>query len=188
MSAPLRRRSLTLGLGALLCAGAAVAFQQRIVGGYALDANLAVEGGGLNRPAWRAGTPGLERQRYSVGGRATSTSMALGRPTYSATGSQGSQFVLGSGVGAAVATTDPRTGQTYFRADPLRVPQYDALRVRETIPRYGTTGVRPAGSPYRTQTTRAPVNRAPTVARRPSASRAPSGSTLSNRAYSLRAR
>lgn len=188
MTAQRQRRALALGVGALLCAGAAVAYQQRIVGGYALDANTNIEGGGLNAPAWRAGAPGLERQRYSLGGRARSTSMALGRPSYTATGAQRPQFVLGSGVGATVATTNPRTGQTYFRADPLRVPQYDALRVRETIPRYGYSGVRPAGSPYRVRAPRAPVNRAPSVARRPSGSRASSGSVMSNRAYSLRAR
>lgn len=182
MTAPNRRRALVIGFAAVLCAGAAVAFQERIVGGYSLDANTAVEGGGLNTPAWRAGTPGLERQRYSFSGRATPSSMALGRPTYSAGRAPSPGFELGTGIGGPVARLDPRTGQTYFRVDPLRVPQYDALRVRETIPRYGTPGVRAAGSPYRVQAPRAPVNRAPTVARHSS------GATLSNRAYSLRAR
>jgi hypothetical protein len=182
VTAQARRRSIALGVAVFVCAGAAVAYQQRVVGGYSLDANTAVEGGGLNSPAWRAGTPGLERQRYSFSGRAQSSSMALGRPTYSAGRASNPEFVLGTGIGGPVARLDPRTGQPYFRADPLRVPQYDALRVRETIPRYGTTGVRAAGSPYRVQTPRAPVSRAPSTASRQS------GATLSNRAYSLSAR
>lgn len=163
-----------------VCAGAAVAFQSRVVGGYALDANLSVESGGLNTPVWRMGTPGLERARYSIGSRTSRTGEPLGRPSYT-TQTPNPSIVLGSGVGATVATRDPRTGQTTFRADPLRVPQYDALRVRETIPRYGTSGVRPAGSPYRVSAQVAPSARAP------SASRASSGAALSNRTYSLRA-
>ncbi|MFG0273636.1 MAG: hypothetical protein ACF8QF_01125 [Phycisphaerales bacterium] len=176
-----RRRRITLGaLAVAVCAAGAIAFQERIVGGYALDANLAVESSGLNAPAWRMGTPGLERARYSIGSRTSRAGEPLGRPTYT-TVTPNPSFVLGSGVGATVVTRDPRTGQTTFRADPLRVPQYDALRVRETIPTYGRSGVRPAGSPYRVAPPTAPVMRAPTTAR------ARSGNAISNRAYSLRA-
>lgn len=168
-----RVRLAAIAACAILAAGA-FAYQQRIVGGYALDANLSVESSGINAPIWRMGAPGMERARYSVDARTSPTGDPLARPTYSAV-TPNPSVVIGSGVGAAVATRDPRTGQTTFRADPLRVPQYDALRVRETIPRYGTSGVRPAGSPYQTAAAAAPSQRA-----RPA-------STMSNRAYSLRA-
>jgi hypothetical protein len=175
-----RRRFALAALATAVVAGGAIAFQERIVGGFALDANLAVESGGLNAPVWRMGTPGLERARYSVGARTDPYGNSLGRPSYT-TQTPNQSIVLGSGVGATVVSQDPRTGQTTFRADPLRVPQYDALRVRETIPRYGTSGVRPSGSPYRVSAQAAPTTRAP------SASRVSSGAAISNRSYSLRA-
>lgn len=114
----------------LVAPHAAVALQQRVVGGQALDANLRTDGSGFNtaRPGNRVS--GLQSNVYRpVGGASasrglSSASYSPGRRTSGAVDTRYGIGGLAISTGAGTFTTGAGGGRT----DPLRNPQYSVLQ------------------------------------------------------------
>lgn len=136
----------------VLIPGVALALQQQVVGGHALDANLQVDGSGLNTARASGRVGGLQsnayaaRREYGGGGSALSTQAyrpaSYGRQ-YGRSSAGG--YTLNTGYGAYSAG-----GGGSGRADPLRVSQYSVLQTgayveRGVIPGGGKAAASPRG-------------------------------------------
>lgn len=142
--------SRRLGAGVAACAfvavliapEAAIALQQRVVGGQALDANLRTDGSGFNtaRPGNRVS--GLQSNVYRpVGG--VGASRGLSSASYSpGRRSSGSVDTRYGGGGLAISTGSGTftTGRGGGRADPLRNPQYSVLQTGTLVQRGSIPG------------------------------------------------
>jgi len=123
-------------LGCAAASTLALALQQQVVGGHALDANLRVDGSGFNTASPRNRVSGLQSNTYRPS-RVTS-SPGLTSSVYSpnrATG--GYSFSTGGGTYSTSAG----------RVDPMRNPQYSVLQTGAVVQR----GTIPGGSAYSTR-------------------------------------
>jgi hypothetical protein len=135
-------------VGAASIPGVALALQQQVVGGHALDANLQVDGSGLNTARASNRVGGMQSNAYSArrqfGGGSGLSSQAYRPANYSRQYGRGSTggFTLNTGYG------NYSTGSG--RADPLRVSQYSVLQTgalveRGVIPGGGRSAASPRG-------------------------------------------
>ncbi|MGP1273726.1 MAG: hypothetical protein ACTS22_10370 [Phycisphaerales bacterium] len=138
-------------LGVLVVAAPfAVALQQRVVGGQALDANLRVDGSGFNTARTSNRVGGMQSSRYMPHYRQQNAA-GLSSPAYRA-GRNTSGAVNSRGGGGVTFSTGYGTFTTGGggRADPLRNPQYSVLQTgtyvqRGSIPGGGRSYAMPRG-------------------------------------------
>lgn len=126
----------------LVAPHAAVALQQRVVGGQALDANLRTDGSGFNTASPHNRVSGLQSNVYRPAGGASvsrglsSASYSPGRRTSGAVDTRYGSGGLAISTGAGTFTTGAGGG----RADPLRNPQYSVLQTGTLVQRGSIPG------------------------------------------------
>jgi hypothetical protein len=131
-----------LVVGAASIPGVAIALQQQVIGGHALDANLRVDGSGLNTARASNRVGGLQSNAYSArreyGGGGAGLSSQAYRPASVDTRNRSGGLTLQTGSGAF---TTGNQGRGSGRVDPLRNSQYSVLQTGAFVER----GVIPGG-------------------------------------------
>jgi hypothetical protein len=153
----------------LVAPHAAIALQQRVVGGQALDANLRTDGSGFNTSSPTNRRYGMQSNVYRPAGGAggsrglSSAAYSPGRRTSGAVDTRYGTGGLAISTGAGTFTTGAGGGRT----DPLRNPQYSVLQTgtlvqkgripTSTVTRAPISAPRSTATAYRMGgTTRAP--------------------------------